>query len=1456
VLLLLVLAVVLSFSSVQTKVAKEATEWVNKEYDLDVDLASFRYVFPNQIQLREVFLPDQDQDTLIYAKALNVSIGGFNQLSATLALNAVEGESLKFHLLTKAGDSTSNLQWFISKFSSGDTTKKPKPFSMIISDLELSDSKFWLENLNCEGNCTAFKIVDLNTTAENFYLEGSDFGLEINNMQANDQYGLRIKELWGGFTYKKDQMVFSQLHLKTDRSQIDGDYGMYYNSISDMSDYVNKVHMEADLQESSISSEDIQHFASAFPDFDTFKIEGKASGVVNALSLKDILLELGTGTSVSGQIRLEDPTKVDKLFIDASEFKVETNTTDADHFYSMFTKDTLPEIVNRLGTTSFDGHFEGTLSNFNTEGVLLTDLGRLESDLNFRKPATGPVQYQGFLKIHEFDLGSLLENKALGIVKAELNLDGKGFSPTSMKTDLLARISRFDANKYAYQDIKLDGKIAKGHFIGSASVNDPNLNFKFNGDATFTADTSDYDFTAIVEKANLKALNFTEEPVALVSGELDIKLEARDYEDWTGSLKLANVTYENKDRFYFFEDVLLLSEDLDTANRLRLKSTIADAELLGNFTYAGLSQVFVNEVAKYAHELTPKPIEQEQNFNFLIDVKNTKVITELFIEELAIDPATHFEGTYRSNDSRLMLNLKSPGIGYDENRVQDIKLNYSGSVLRSSLSFDVNKLKLASGLEIDSIKLGNFYYNDTLFYNLGAIFQDSVDGRLELHGYALQADTSKFEVGVFRSSFNVGYENFEILPDNKFFIDTGGVYIQNLLIENNQKKLAINGNISDNENEILRVSLQGFHMNLINYFLATPEARFNGNLYGDVILSQLLSKPRFAADIYVDSLFMNKTMLGNFSLYSDWAMENDTIYLGANMELGELETFSLGGYYQASEKGKLNFDVDFERFRMAALNPFLVGIAENVRGYLDGKIKVNGPVSAPKISGAVSLPKTAFTISFLQTDYNFEGTPTITFEQNEIKFPDLKLRDSKFGTRGSLSGTVKHNNFRDFKLNLNINANELLVLNTPGTSEDAYYGTAFVSGVIRMKGPPSQLEVTSDITTERNTTFNIPLSGSRNESQSSFVAFIDQSKPDTSNITTAQRFDIDKGIALNFDMNVNENAQVSIILDERTGNALKATGNGNIRLGISKGGEMDLYGTYTIKEGLYNFNLQGFLNKEFQVESGSSVAFNGSPFDAIVDITAKYVTRADPSPVVPGYTGGRVLTEVYLTIQGNLATPRISFDIKTPRASALVQTIVGNIGSDANKTEQVFGLLATNSFIPETGISDGTGTGQINGWDILANQAASTLNQLTDRFDLSLNYQSDPNGQPLVEGNSQEELEVGVSTSFLDDRVTVSTSLGVPVGANQSELAGEVQVEYSITKDGRFRAKVFNRELENNFVTQNTYQQGAGVFYRIDFNDGSDFWNKLFGREEEKPKPKVDSTPTPPDTSSEVKEPR
>jgi hypothetical protein len=94
-------------------------------------------------------------------------------------------------------------------------------------------------------------------------------------------------------------------------------------------------------------------------------------------------------------------------------------------------------------------------------------------------------------------------------------------------------------------------------------------------------------------------------------------------------------------------------------------------------------------------------------------------------------------------------------------------------------------------------------------------------------------------------------------------------------------------------------------------------------------------------------------------------------------------------------------------------------------------------------------------------------------------------------------------------------------------------------------------------------------------------------------------------------------------------------------------------------------------------------------------------------------------------------------------------------------------------------------------------------------------------------------LEVALSKAFLNDRVSVQTTLDVPLGrqdasSTTSGLVGDVQVNYKITEDGRWKARAFNRSNNNNPALDrlSPYTQGIG----LEFGTQANTWKALIRR--------------------------
>jgi hypothetical protein len=161
--------------------------------------------------------------------------------------------------------------------------------------------------------------------------------------------------------------------------------------------------------------------------------------------------------------------------------------------------------------------------------------------------------------------------------------------------------------------------------------------------------------------------------------------------------------------------------------------------------------------------------------------------------------------------------------------------------------------------------------------------------------------------------------------------------------------------------------------------------------------------------------------------------------------------------------------------------------------------------------------------------------------------------------------------------------------------------------------------------------------------------------------------------------------------------------------------------------------------------------------------------------------------------------------------------------------EQMISLLVLGTF-------NYSNAGNVNlassGYNILANQLSSMLSKMSDKFDIGVNYK-------VGDEVSQQEFEVALSTQLFNNRLSIAGNFGMTYDQaqkNASNIVGDVDISYKLTKDGRWLLKAFNHSNMNSWYYYNNYDkispytQGVGVAYRKEFNN----IHELFTRQRKK----------------------
>ena len=252
--------------------------------------------------------------------------------------------------------------------------------------------------------------------------------------------------------------------------------------------------------------------------------------------------------------------------------------------------------------------------------------------------------------------------------------------------------------------------------------------------------------------------------------------------------------------------------------------------------------------------------------------------------------------------------------------------------------------------------------------------------------------------------------------------------------------------------------------------------------------------------------------------------------------------------------------------------------------------------------------------------------------------------------------------------------------------------------------------------------------------------------------TSATRYNI------NLMAEITPQAQMVLVMDPVGGDRIKATGQGNLRMNYnSSEDKLTMIGDYTLEKGSYNFTLQDIIVREFTIQEGSVISFNGDPFDAQLNVTASYSVNANLSDLDESFSTDKdmnrtnVPVHALLKVTGGINEPEINFDLEFPTlTSEAYRKVKSVISTDDMMNRQIIYLLALNRFYtPEYMGATSVRNNELASVasSTISSQLSSVLGQLSENWSISPNFRSDKGDF------SDIEVELALSSQLLNNRL-------------------------------------------------------------------------------------------------------
>jgi len=1462
--------------SFQTWLGKKAGEYFSEELKTTISIDKIELDFFKSARLQGVLIADRHRDTLLKGDIL-VTIKNLNYKQKRLVLEKITLNNVSAKLIKYKGDSTLNYQFLYDYFAGTETKKDTskgwdvKPGDLIMENLGFiykDENKDTRVSSNMNFNYLSFsntfgKVSELNITGDTIYAN-------ITGFRTREQCGFELSNLTTTAKINDHELLLKELVLKTPRTYVKGEVNFTYNHWDDYSDFINKITIRSELKDSTkVSFTDIAAFTSELNGLNkTVYLSGKVRGPVSDLSLSNFYLSYGNYTRFRGNLTLTGLPDFSTSYLHFDAKEISTNYKDLNETpaypFSEGKMMELPVQLKSLGTISYKGKFDGFMNDFTTYGSFKTGLGGAVTDLRVKlgdKP--DDISYSGKLKTTNFNIGALGGIQGLNALSLNTEIKGKGISINSMDVDMEGQILNLHYNNYDYKDIVLNGSIKQKVFNGLLVSKDPNADFDFNGSISFKTKVPQMDFISTVNNIDLKKLNFTKEDAQL-STQILIILNGDNINNLTGTINFDNTIYKNAEKEYKFSTFDLKLEQETAIKKIVVNSSYFNLAIDGKFNITnmpGAINQFLNSYYPAFFQKNKGRTTYTDALKFQLTVKKFDVIRELFVKNLMLSPQTVVNGDFDVSKNLFNITSKSDSI-----RVGGIK--FHNNVVESySQNNKINLVFKGSDIQLaDSLKLPN-YFMYLVSKNQDTKFNLEWDNKIKPQNAGKIAGKVSFVNK--QATFNLDKffitgrdTTWNMTVSNPGKIDSSGSIIVNpLLFTNNNQKIGIGGALSDRLGDSLLIQMDSLVLQQFNPLLKMIGLELEGTMNGKATLFKHEKHFAFGSHFDFESFKLNKNLLGHVSVNTSYNPAEQSILLDGYSSLGLMGLEQMGNknisfkgfYYMNKKEESLDIDFNCSPANLRLLNPFVEGILTINNAFVVGDGKIHGSPDNIKVDGKLKLVSSEIKVDYTNVTYNMSGL--IEIMPDQIRFSDVLMKEKngngngKAVPTGTINGNIFHNNFKRIQLDYDITYREMLVLNTTAKENKTFYGKIYGTGNIGIWGFLNNLHMQVRDTTTKGSKFILPLDGPEEVEEDDFITFV---KKDTVKVKPDEPL---TGFDLDMYINATPDAQMQIILDSKSGDVLNVQGMGDLNLRISTLGKFEMLGDYFITNGDYLFTLENVVNKKFDIEAGSNISWSGDPLAANIDVTTSYRQRASVAPLLNDTTGaykGRFPVDCKLKITNKLFSPIINFAIDFPTVDATAKARINNILSDeAELNRQVFSFLLFRSFVtPQIynnnsgGVTAGNAAAS-TGSEMLSNRLSSFLNSyvgnVTGLGDLELGVNYRPGSQ-----NNGDAVDLALSKQLFNNKVSIDGNFGVNNNTNgttkNSSGIIDVNIEYKLTDDGRYRVKGFNRSNDTKQITTmgGPYTQGIGLFYREEFETV----NQLFQRYLDKFK-KKEPTATP-----------
>ncbi len=1191
---------------------------------------------------------------------------------------------------------------------------------------------------------------------------------------------------------------------------------------------------------------------------------GDMSNIKTAVQISDNTNNLLLNSRVNiQQINHPNALKYDVLL---NQLRVERN-----FLYSIIPKKSFPASIRFPEFLLAKGLIRGDMRSIRPDIVIDGSYGKATVKgyvNNFKDKEAAFYDIQ--LNSSHFQIGKLLKQDSLmGEFSLSTYARGRGFDYKTMESYVNMNIENASFKNYDYKNINLTALFNEGIIKSKGSTNDSSLQLNYDITANVKDTYPSFEVNIAIDTIQLHALNLNKDTIsASTIAYINVQyLDPKNF-DLYAIVQNSRVTIGTKK--YWLDSIMVDAIAAHGSNDIKFHSDAADIDAAGHFEYTKIFPSVLHYINQYvsleklpAKDVSPQQLTLEGRLK-----KNTLLmdcIPGLYYEDI------DFKGSYSSEikDSGLKIDIDIPKLFYKKYNIGNGDINIASSAKGINAVFNTDTLSIGKYSFLNNY-IDAKANKDSIAINVKAQDTNQID-RFEMGAFITKKD-SAYTISLGKKVL-LNYDTWTVADDNSITYTPAGIWAKNFRLNKNDSTEISIASSGNELNSPLDVMIRNFYIEDLTSIISEDTLLASGNMNANFTVGNFKkSIPIFSGNIEISELNILQQPMGTVKFLAE-KKADDSVNVDMYIS-GRGNDVNIKGKYflDNTDDQKFKADINIQHLTMSTLQAFSKNNLINSAGNINGNISLFGRPAEPQWNGRLNFDSVQFAISKLGTSYSIDNQ-YILFQYPSIGLNNFSIKDSANNSI-RINGGLVSKSLTDYALNFNITARDFTLANTPKTTANQLSGYAGLNANVSVTGSARSPDIEGNLSLSNKTDVTVVLAD-RNvnkDAAKSVVKFVDLDTLSFSKLTSFDSTNQQKPEAvkfLNYNLNIEttKEAAITLVIDPSTGDELKIQGDAQLNAGVDPGGNIMLAGNYRLDSGYYILHYQ-FIRRQFNLLSGSTITFSGSPMDAQVNVNAAYTANTSARDLLGNEIGTanasvtnmfnqKIPFQVLLYVKGAINKPEISFDIQLPdneeiqinnQLRTTVENKLGQLRSDvAGINKQVFSLLLFNRFAGEQ-VSDFFTPGASSGLSDVAYESvskflSSALNQVAnDLFkgidvDLSLNTYND-----YATGDAQQrtDFNVAVTKRFLDDRVsvTVGRSFGIEgqdVAAKATQggagFMPDMTVNYKLSKDGKYLLRGYRKTQFEVMLDGYVIETGLAFIITLDYDKFRELFNKNIKKE-------------------------